>query len=81
MKKLYTKPQIAFEDFKLSTSIAGCRITDPNDSRLIYTGLQVFVGTDCEIDVNQVADEDGRDDTYNGVCYDVPVEGFNFFQS
>ena len=82
MKKTYTKPEILFEDFSLSTSIAvactyktkllsedtGCGWADPRhpENVLFLNGIQGCV--------------DGPGN-YDGVCYHVPAEGNNIFSS
>ncbi len=85
MKKEYSKPEIAFEDFTMSTSIAiGCEIKieghSSNTCGYKYEGgggatmFTTQVATDvCNLQVN--------DDETNGFCYHVPVEGNNLFNS
>lgn len=82
MKKNYTKPQIAYEEFIMNCSIAACKITDPNDPRLEFSGLQVFVDNNsCDVGVKDPVLGNGGDGTYNGICYDIPIEGFNYWNS
>ena len=81
MKKKYEKPQIMFEDFTLTNSIAGdCEIKVKNPSRdscpyQLRTGEQIFISnlTGC------ITHEDDGD--YNGICYHVPIESNNLFAS
>ena len=84
MKKAYSKPEIIFENFSLSTNIAGnceeiftftretCSIPDENG-----LGMDLFntvAGSSCNIQV-------GDDTLYNGFCYHVPTENNNLFTS
>lgn len=82
MKKTYRKPEIFFENFSLSTSIAGncdvaiglpsqfvCGIPDENG-----LGMKIFNGGDCTIP--------GDENTmHNGFCYHVPTAGIVLFNS
>ena len=84
MKKKYMKPEVMFESFTLSTNIAGdcgwtegivpvdnktgCGYVDPADKQ----GYVIFT-SNCN-----TTDDDGL---YNGICYDVPVEGMQIFNS
>ena len=74
MKKLYSKPEIAFESFTLSTNVAGdCnKIIDAQSKGSCgipgsAPNMALFVQgvTGC-----QVWDDDGKDD--DGYCYHVP---------
>lgn len=85
MKKIYTKPEIYFESFSLSTSIAAncdkiislpsqfaCGIPDDNG-----LGMNVFSpgpSSDCVLpgDSNK---------EYDGFCYHVPTEVNQLFNS
>ena len=87
MKKIYTKPEILFEDFAMSDSIAaGCEvITDtPNAGNcgvsfgkgrvLFLDGMSL-----CTRPVKDgVPDADGL---YDGYCYHVPSQLNNLFNS
>lgn len=82
MKKTYIKPQIAFESFQLSTSIAAscallgsqaaqyvCPVTDPD------SGFTIFAdGATSACDTVPVGGNDS-------VCYDIPVANWNVFSS
>lgn len=82
MKKAYVKPQIAYESFQLSTSIAsGCALLGSNAARYICpvtdpdSGFTLFaddIASPC--DTAPV----GGNDT---VCYDVPVANWNVLSS
>ena len=84
MKKLYTKPEIMFDDFTLSTNIAaGCeekRVTHAKDeygcgyklndrfNEVVFTSIN---GCNTPYD----------DGEYNQLCYHTPEESFNLFTS
>ncbi len=77
--KTYTKPEILFEDFSLSTNIAGgCEHTTSNHYRNscgfeLIPGQTLFISEPvCSFPV-----EDG----YNGICYHVPNQENNVFSS
>ena len=79
MKKNYSKPEIVFESFKLSTSIAGnCAEGFQTNSSTLesceynHNGMIIFGSTnnDC---VTFKHDEE--------TCYQVPVEGVTLFNS
>lgn len=82
MKKPYIKPQIAFESFQLSTSIAAscallgtnaaqyfCPVEDPDSGFMIFAD---DLTSPCD-----TAPVGGND----SVCYDVPVANWNVFTS
>ena len=85
MKKTYSKPDIAFESFSLSTSIAGnCEIkTDTKaDGECGYPiegvgwiFLMEMIGG-CQIKITE-----DHSMNYNGFCYHVPIESHNLFNS
>lgn len=82
MKKQYEAPAIYFDDFSLSTSIAGdCDTIIKNLSKdscayMTRTGLAVF--TSSLVDVCTTHEDDGE---YNGFCYHVPTSYTNLFNS
>lgn len=86
MKKAYSKPDIVFEDFSLSTNIAaGC---EENPSAF-SSGTQpcgvkwaagVYIFTD-EIDGCNRKLVDGQQGEYNGLCYHNPTSNYNVFYS
>lgn len=81
MKKTYTKPEIMFEDFKLSTNIAaGCE-TKTSTPSLDQCGYAVpGVGVIFIQGVNGCTKkiESGE---FNGLCYHNPTELNNLFNS
>lgn len=78
MKKTYVKPMIAFESFKMSTSIAGdCGtklFTYSSYSSCSYDvgGVKIFMGSQC--DTEPMGDSDS-------ICYDVPTAATILFGS
>lgn len=85
MKKVYSKPEIMFEDFSLNNAIAaGCEATtnlpSSNQCGIDFSGVVVFIQemTGCtDIKVDNV----GGDGEYNGLCYHVPTGNNNLFTS
>ena len=85
MKKRYSEPEIMFENFVLSTNIAGdCEVktyVPSNDTcGLDFSCLMVFLdgmGGCTDIQVDNV----GGDGEYNGICYHVPSGNENLFNS
>lgn len=80
MKKTYVKPQIAYESFQLSTSIATscallgtqsaqyvCPVTDPDSGFILF--------------VDDVASPCDTAPVNGSICYDVPVANWNVFSS
>ena len=88
MKKEYCKPIVVFENFSMSTNIAGtCDriVNNPTQGTCGIPGsapdMNLFsanVGKDC-----QILDEffDGNDGKYDGFCYHVPEGGPSLFNS
>ena len=80
MKKTYSKPDIFFEDFSLSTNIAaGCEKKPFNHSEACavrWGGLMLFTEKiNCK---DKIIDGDPE---YNKLCYHVPSQSFNVFYS
>ena len=80
MKKTYVKPQIAYESFQLSTSIAAscaflstgavqyvCPVVDPD------TNFKLFADDPASLCDTVPAN--------SKICYDVPTENWNVFSS
>lgn len=85
MKKIYSKPDIIFEAFSLSTSIASgcdsivgspskdaCGITSADGTILFSTSVSA-----CNFKWDELY---GVDD-YNGFCYHNPTDSNNLFNS
>lgn len=81
MKKVYTKPAIMFEDFTLSTNIAGsCEIktNTPNAGKCAYEGDEEYpIFTDAV----SACITKWQDTENNGFCYHVPIVTNNLFNS
>lgn len=84
MKKAYTKPAIMFEDFTLSTNIAGdceTKTNTPNSGNCAYTVYDEFLGKlDVFLSDMNICTTKEADGEYNGICYQVPY-GENLFNS
>ena len=82
MKKRYEKPQIVFEDFALSTNIAAnCEhqtsLQTEGACGLDFGGDMIFL-----INVTGCKEKyDVDDGQFNGICYHVPIETSNLFNS
>lgn len=86
MKKVYEAPAIMFEDFSLTTNIAGnCEVIISNHTQssgcaYVYNdgrgnSLSVFTDT-----MGSCTYKPANGD-YNGLCYHVPYESNNLFNS
>ena len=89
MKKKYTKPQIIFESFTMNTAIAGdCEKIVGNPAKGTCgvpgsaPGENIFSSgiSDCFLELDKMHQGDEADQ-YNGFCYHVPTEAYNFFNS
>lgn len=87
MKKTYSKPEILFESFTMSTNIAaGCEkiVGNPSKGSCAVNssgGISVFdatVGAACAFTPGDMGTEE---DMYDGFCYHVPTEYNNLFNS
>lgn len=81
MKKSYSKPEIFFEDFSLSTSIAGsCDKIIDNATKYVCAYYDErhnkYVFTD-DIGACTTKNEDGT----NGICYHTPIDTSDLFNS
>lgn len=83
MKKTYTKPEISFESFLMSTNIAGdCEKPFVNNASkgtcavLGTGGIAVFDGS-----VVAACKFTAENDQWDGLCYHVPTEAANLFNS
>lgn len=86
MKKTYSRPDIIFEDFSLSASIAvSCEVKLDNPSKDVcgikFDNVTVFVDgvTNCMPDNGGQTVGDGT--AGNGLCYHVPKDTNNLFVS
>lgn len=85
MKKTYTKPDIVFESFIMSTNIAGdCEapfVKNPTKGACGVPGnggLMIFNGSFCN---SSPEDMGGVADRWDGLCYDVPTADQSLFNS
>ena len=82
MKKIYSKPQILFEDFSLSTSITvGCDVQNNTPSQdqcgVYFEGVgNVFI-----TGLNACSDFEADNGEFQGLCYHVPIDTSNLFNS
>lgn len=82
MKKTYTKPEILFEDFSLSTSItAGCDLDTPMPSYEENCGYPMQGGKIVFVDGIQACTYKPQGGVYNGFCYHNPTDQTNLFNS
>lgn len=88
MKKTYSKPDIFFEDFSLSTNIAaGCEEKPFNltDDCGVKWGKKIIFTenmTGCTSKVVQGSVTDNMvDKENNGLCYHNPSDNYNVFMS
>lgn len=81
MKKVYSKPEIMFESFTMSTNIAGTcgkDIAMPTNKEGCGYPVEGY-GTIFLTDMSGCAKKLPPKTEYNGICYDVPVpEGLLF---
>ena len=82
MKRAYQKPDIMFDSFSLSSTIAGSCSFDTNtksqgDCHVMFGELKVFTSkvTGCK---GGVIVDSGQ---FNGLCYHVPTNDKNIFMS
>lgn len=89
MKKVYKKPEIMFEDFTLSTNIAGdCekKTNTQNSGTCAYTvatkygSWEVFTDAVSACTTKESTLDGVADGVYNSICYHVPY-GENLFNS
>lgn len=83
MKKIYTKPEIFFENFSLSTNIATCDVPHTPSYGVCGVGnengdgLSVFnmgiSGSDCQVQGGGPEDDP--------LCYHIPDPGSRLFSS
>lgn len=79
MKKKYTKPDVAFESFSLSTCIASCdiKIEGANGGQCGVLMDGVFIFTENVAGCSLPVPDNGN----NGICYDVPFGQSSLFNS
>ncbi len=79
MKKSYCKPQITFESFQLSTSIAAtCALLGSNLAQYVCPVTDQETGWTFFADSNSLCDTVPAN---GSICYDVPVASWNVMNS
>lgn len=86
MKREYTKPFVVFESFSMSTNIAGdCDTITTLQSRETacgyFTRQGVVFASGMSCTYTQGVTGIGADAQYNGICYHVPIDTKNLFNS
>ena len=79
MKKRYEKPQIVFEDFAMTTNIAGdCEFTTTNPTR----GSCGYPTRNGIVFITELTGcKHHRPDTNDALCYHVPIDTHTIFNS
>lgn len=82
MKKAYTKPEIVFEDFSLSTNIAaGCEFPSQIHAKDSCGFYFEGVGFIFITEESGCVDREIETGVFSGICYHVPTEDSNVFSS
>lgn len=82
MKKVYTKPQLMFESFSLSTSIAGGCDAIVDTYRGGTCGLNMgFVVVFADVPGTTCTQKIAMTESWNGICYHNPTDDNNLFNS
>ena len=81
MKKVYVKPTISFESFKMSSSIAGNCDLDANMANENSCGYDIGGGAVIFTTLESGCLFVSSDGTEFGVCYDVPIGSPKVFAS
>lgn len=83
MKKLYSKPEIMFEDFTLSVHIAGdCNVIINTSSDNVCGFLDTRDPTAVPVFMDGISGCSRKEpDGFNGVCYHNPTETSDLFNS
>lgn len=83
MKKAYSAPDIVFESFSLSVSIAACAIETnhgEDDCGYKWDGETIIFTADVGACADNFVIEDGSQE-WNGLCYDNPTSDKRLFGS
>ena len=79
MKKAYSKPEIYFDSFELSANIAaGCEVITKNQTQ--GTCAYVVAGKSFFVEI-AACTTTPQDNELNNLCYHVPAEEYNLFNS
>lgn len=83
MKKTYEKPEVFFENFSLCTNIAaGCELkTNLQSSNMHGCGYVFGRGEPMVFTLDIGCETTAGDGVYNGICYHIPTEANNLFNS
>lgn len=81
MKREYRKPEIMFEDFTLSTNIAGDCQHKINTLTENVCAYETSGGISTFTDLISACDFTSSDGTADGFCYHVPDGGPSLFNS
>lgn len=82
MTKEYVKPQIVFEEFSLSTNIAaGCNIIISNSTQGVCAYEDVRNNKNVFTEAISACTTKQDDGASNGICYHVPIETNDLFNS
>ncbi len=86
MKKVYTAPDVFYEDFSITTNIASACEVETNSAKWVCgyeydPTLTIFTSSiaNCTEDGGVVGE--GSDASWNGLCYHVPFDDYNLFNS
>ena len=81
MKSIYVSPEIMYEDFSLSSNIAvGCEFTEINATQDVCA-YESDLGSVFTDSVGAACAFKPQDGIYDGLCYHVPTEASNIFNS
>lgn len=81
MKKQYVKPELYFENFELSTSIAACGSTTNTPSDMQCGIAVVGYGNVFFTGITGCSDKQVESDGFMGICYHQPTDTTNLFNS
>ena len=82
MRKIYSKPEIIFESFSMSTNIAGdCSEPYVKNPSKGSCGIATSSGQRIFVDKSTGCDYPDDDGLYNNLCYDVPMGYEGLFNS
>lgn len=82
MKKSYVKPQVYFEDFRLSANIAGvCGIPTGHAENECKWSIPITGIGNAFVTMEMGCTHYPKDGEYNNVCYHVPYDASRLFTS
>lgn len=81
MKRKYSKPEIIFENFSLNTHIAGNCAEIITNAGVDQCGYEMSSGITVFISEVPGCTHDEPDGNYNGLCYHVPTDDSDLFNS